>query len=308
LERRKIRSFMGVVLSGSSGSVVASLRVAMTTGPRAWTPEEVALVESVATLVRSALESARVQQREHNIAQQLQEALQPPLPGTVPGLTLAQHHRAALDEANVGGDFFDVFLLDKGCTALVVGDLAGKGLAAAAQVATVRNMLRFALYNGRTLDEAVTALNRTLVENDLIQGFATLFVGAYDSGERTLTYVNCGQEPALVRRASTGDVEELGSTGPVLGGFTKEVEFEERVVSLSPGDALAIFTDGLTEAGPTRADMIGDAGIAALLAHPSTREESAPSLARRLIVGVDAYARGGIRDDVCLLVAIVKGS
>jgi PAS domain S-box-containing protein len=307
LERRKIRSFMGVVLSDGSGSVVASLRVAMTTGPRAWTPEEVALVESVATLVRSALESARAQQREHNIAQQLQTALQPPVPETVPGLELGHQSRAALDEANVGGDFLDVFLLDKGCTALVVGDLSGKGLAAAAQVATVRNMLRFALYNGRTLDEALTALNRTLVENHLIQGFATLFVGCYDSGERTLTYVNCGQEPALLRRAAMGQVEELEPTGPVLGSFTEAARFEEQVIALSPGDALAVFTDGLTEAGPNRREMMGVSGVASLLARHA-EGESASDLAQRLVADVDAYARGGVRDDVALLVGIVKGS
>jgi serine phosphatase RsbU (regulator of sigma subunit) len=152
-------------------------------------------------------------------------------------------------------------------------------------------------------------LNRTLVENKLIDGFATLFVGCYDSGERTLTYVNCGQEPALLRRVATGKVEELEATGPVLGGF-EEARFEEQVVALFPGDALAIFTDGLTEAGPSRTDMIGVAGIADLLARRQQQypgEESASALAQRLVAGVDAYARGGVRDDVALLVGVVSG-
>jgi PAS domain S-box-containing protein len=306
--RLGITAFLSVPFLDASGSPVAALSAGMADGPREWTPEEVALIEAAASLVRSAAESARAQKREHNIAQQLQAALQPPLPDVVSGLELAQHCRVALDEAEVGGDFFDVFFLEKGCTALVVGDLSGKGLAAAAQVATVRNMLRFALYNGRTLDKALTALNRTLVENNLIQGFATLFVGCYDSGAKTLTYVNCGQEPALVRRAATGQVEELASTGPVLGSFT-EGRFEERVVSLSPGDALAVFTDGLTEAGPSRAELLEASGVAALLAAQLyAGGKSASALAERLVAEVDAYAQGGIRDDVCLLVGIVKGS
>jgi PAS domain S-box-containing protein len=309
LAQMRVRSLINVPYRDAQGKLVAFLGVAMADAPRAWTDAEVAFAERVATETRSALEVVRQQQRERNIAQQLQSALQPSLPdpGAVPGLELGHQSRVALDEAEVGGDFYDVFPLEKGCTALVVGDVSGKGLAAAAQVATVRNMLRFALYNGRTLDEAIATLNHTLVENDLIEGFATLFVGCYDSGERTLTYVNCGQEPALLRRASTGQVEELGSTGPVLGGFAEQAQFEERVEVLSPGDVLAVFTDGLTAAGPSRADMIGVEGVASLLGQ-HTQDESASSLAERLVADVDAYAQGGIRDDVCLLVGIVKGT
>jgi sigma-B regulation protein RsbU (phosphoserine phosphatase) len=287
---------------------MTALAVAMAHEPRRWTDDEVRLVENVATLVRSALESAHVQQRERNIAQQLQAAQQPPLPEGIPGLELGHQSRAALlDEAEVGGDFFDVFVLEKGCTALVVGDLSGKGLAAAAQVATVRNMLRFAVYNGRTLAQGIATLNRTLVDNNLIEGFATLFAGCYDSGVQTLTYVNCGQESALVRRAATGHVEELEATGPVLGGM-EGAQFEERVISLCAGDVLAVFTDGLTEAGPNRKELLEVSGVAALLARQHPGGHSASSLAERLVAGVDAYAQGGIRDDVCLLVGIVKES
>ena len=103
----------------------------------------------MAALTRSASEAARVQQRERNIATQLQQALQPAVPETIAGLSLAHYYEAALDEAGVGGDFYDVYAVDKGCTALIVGDLSGKGLAAASQVATVRNMLRAVLYLGR---------------------------------------------------------------------------------------------------------------------------------------------------------------
>ncbi len=149
----------------------------------------------------AAWASSAALRHEHTIATQLQEALQPGLPGAVPGLALTAHYEAALAEAGVGGDFYDVFALDKGRTALVVGDLSGKGLAAAAQVATVRNMLRAFLYSKPTVAEAATDLNRVLAENNLLSGFATLFVGAYDAGARTLAYANCGQEPALVPRA-----------------------------------------------------------------------------------------------------------
>ncbi len=271
--------------------------------PRAWTPDEVALVEQVATLTRTALETARVTRREHTIAQQLQAALQPPLPGGVPGLELADYYRPALEEAGVGGDFSDVFPADKGVTFLVVGDLSGKGLAAASQVATVRNMLRFALFNGRSVAGPVNRLNRTLTTNDLLTGFATLFVGRYDAHSQTLAYVNCGQEAGLVRRAATGAVETLTPTGPVLGGFG-EAEFQEETVALATGDALALYTDGLSESGPTRTELLNGDGVAELLQRQPAVAD-ARQIVAQLIAGVDSYAQGGVRDDQCLLVGIV---
>jgi serine phosphatase RsbU (regulator of sigma subunit) len=216
----------------------------------------------------------------------------------------------ALAEAEVGGDFYDVFPLGKKCTILVVGDLSGKGLAAAAQVATVRNMLRATLYLGGTLAAALTDLNTILADNDLLTGFATLFVGAFDPETGRLVYVNCGQEPGLVRRARTGLVEELPPTGPVMGTFAGVV-FTEETVKLASGDALALFTDGFTEAGPNRADMLGIEGVAALLAAPlpkgaETAAQQAEELSLRLIAGVDQYAQAGVRDDVYLLLAVVE--
>ena len=255
--------------------------------------------------------------REHAIAAQLQAALQPELPGTVPGLAVTRYYEPALEASEgVGGDFYDCYVLDAAteCVALVVGDLSGKGLAAAVQVAVVRHGLRTALHLTDTLVEAVTRLNEMLVEQQSLAAFATLFVGAFDRGSRELRYVNCGQEPALVRRCGTGVVEELASTGPILGCLSGVV-FQEARVRLGPGDALAIFTDGLTECGPSRAAMLGVEGVAALFGSPTPQEDAADAaemaerLALRLISGVDTAAAGGVmRDDVCLLVAVVDGS
>jgi len=254
---------------------------------------------------RKALEreQARLTEREHRIAEQLQQALQPAVPASVPGLALADFYHPALEEAEVGGDFNDVFAADKGVTFLVVGDLSGKGLAAASQVATVRNMLRFALYNGRTLAGPLTTLGRTLVENDLLTGFATLFVGRYDAHAGSLSYVNCGQDAGLVLRAATGTVEELPATGPILGGFAGAA-YTEETITLERGDVLALFTDGLTEAGPTRSALLGGDGVARLLRGQAGRTD-AREIVTRLIAGVDDYAQSGIRDDVCLLVGVV---
>jgi len=270
--------------------------------PRYWTPEEVTLAEQVATMTRTALEAARVSRKEHEIAERLQAALQPALPETMPGLNLAHHYRPALDEAEVGGDFADVFPDERGATFLVVGDLAGKGLAAASQVAAIRSMLRYALYNTGELSEAITNLNRTVTQYDLLSGFATLFVGCYQANTRSLTYVNCGQESGVLVRASTRNTVLLSPTGPVVGMSDTAMYMQETIV-LEPRDVVAIFTDGLTEIGPSRRELLGNEGTAAFVAAHSSQD--ARKLREGVMASVTSYSGGVVRDDQCLLVAVV---
>ena len=190
--------------------------------------------------------------------------------------------------------------------------MAGKGLEAATQTGIVRNMLRYALYRGRSLQGALGCLNSLVMEQELLTSFATLFVGTFDESVKTLTYANCGQEPALVWRRETGKVEELEYTGPLLG-IKADSGFEQRQILLHPGDIVAIFTDGLTDIGEDRSTMLGVAGVAALLQKhgpaASALEAPASDRAARLVEHLTAEALGWglVRDDVCLLVAVVSG-
>jgi PAS domain S-box-containing protein len=298
------------------GRLVGALGLAMAQTPREWTEEEVTLAEVIAGQARTAVAAAHVQKRERNIASILQDALQPPAAENIPGLTIKTYYEAALDEARVGGDFYDVFAVEKGCTALLVGDLSGKGLAAAAQVATVRNMLRYALCSNSSLSGCLVELNHILSEHHLLTGFATLFVGLYDHNEQTLTYVCCGQEPALLWQRQTEEVLALDVTGTIIGGFEAS-NFHQCVVSLTAGDVLAIFTDGLTEAGPNRRNLLGLEGVSDFFQRaveataPSPEDEAiintperAQQITHHLIRDVDAFAQGGARDDICLLVGV----
>jgi len=295
------------------GRLIAVFSAMMCDSHRTWTDDEVDLITEVAAQTRIAVEAVRLQRRERTIASQLQKALTPAPPNAMPGLALASYYRPALDEAEVGGDFIDVFALgapNADCTALIVGDLSGKGLAAASQVATVRNMLRAFLLAGHSVGAAVSKLNDILEGHNLLHGFATLFAGIYNAATETLTYVSCGQEPGLILRSATGAVEELGPTGPVLGGFTGAT-FTERRITMQPGDALALFTDGLTEAAPSRrGPLLSIEGVAKILteyhaSHGSPPQESGSHMVSHLIESVDRYASGGVRDDIALLVAIV---
>ena len=294
----RVRSVISVPLF-DNGALVGTLAVAMADEPRVWTDDEISLVDAVAVRARAALESARAQQREHRIATELQDALQPRVPEHVPGLRLAPYTKPALAESEVGGDFFDVFALDKDLYALVLGDVSGKGLAAAAQLALVRNSLRTTLYLYRDPAEAATNLNTILTTHDLLAGFVTAFVGIYEAATGRISYASCGHEPGLIRRAATGTVESLVTTGPPLG-VAENTIYGEQSVFLSSDDALLLYTDGLSEAGPSRREMLGTEGMIRLLAAQSIGGD-VRSAAASLVNDVYAYANRVFRDDVCVL-------
>ena len=288
--------------------LVATFVAIMVDAPRAWTAEDIALLEAVANQMRAAVEAARARQRDQAIALALQDALMPTLPKRIRGLEMASYYKAALTEANVGGDFLDVFALEKGQVVFAVGDLSGKGLAAAAQVATVRNMLRYSLYRSSRLDAALSELNDTVVEHDLLTGFATLFVGLYDQGTRELTYLSCGHDPALLRRAAGGEIELLPAGGtdisPVLG-LIEDGRFVQQTVTLKRGDTLFLCTDGITEAGRARGEFLGVAGVAEMLGRGPSGE-NVDEIVSRIVSEVRDYAQGIQHDDVCLLAAVVS--
>jgi len=124
----------------------------------------------------------------------------------------------------------------------------------------------------------------------------------YNAATSQLTYVCCGQEPALLRRKASGEVQELPPTGPVLG-MDMQALFTQEQASLLPGDALAIYTDGMSEAGRGRHDLLGVPGIAALMA---TAPPVAAAQVAHLVSGMNVHAEGNLHDDVCLLVAVAK--
>ncbi len=250
---------------------------------------------------RKALEAERERMaaRERNIAAQLQDALQPPLPNFVPGLEIGSFTRPALQEAQVGGDFFDIFPLDKELHAVVIGDVSGKGLAAAAQLALIRNSLRTTLYLSQRPAQAVASLNTIVTAHDLLAGFVTAFVGVYDAATGSITFASCGHEPGLVRRIAGGSVAELETTGPPLGVDGNAI-YSDSTLTLAPGDTLLLYTDGLSEAGPTRKNLLGTPGLARLFA-ALPADTSAQTQAEALVRQAADHAAGRFHDDIAVL-------
>ncbi len=291
-----LRALVRVPLA--SGTSMTALSVAMGGGPRLWTADEVSLVEAVATQTQSALEAMRVQQREHRIAEQLQDALQPSLPEYVSGLSVGRFTKPALDEAQIGGDFYDLFPLDKELYGILIGDVSGKGLAAAQQLALIRNSLRTTLYLYREPAQAAVAVNAIVTAHDLLVGFVTAFVAVYDSATGQIVYCSCGHEPGLIRR-SGGVLEVLETTGPPLG-VAENATYSEASVALLSGDRLLLYTDGISEAGPSRREMLGTEGLIRLFGTLPLGLE-AQSEVETLVAEVGEFTGGIFRDDVAVL-------
>ena len=164
-------------------------------------------------------------------------------------------------------------------------------------------MLRFALYQGESLSHAIWGLNEVIVDHNLLQGFATLFIALYSPQTDVLTYVSCGHETALIRRKNNR-IEELEPNSPILGAFGGAA-FVQDTTQLFPGDALLMFTDGLSEAGRSRHDFLGADGIAKLTA-AMPADCTASVYIADIVRGVEAHNRGTFHDDQCLVAAVIQ--
>jgi serine phosphatase RsbU (regulator of sigma subunit) len=287
-----------VPLLGQHQEVVGILEVAQTHKSRVWTDDEVALIEQVASMTRSAIEAASIRRREQRIAIELQNALQPTFSEEIPNLEVTTLLRPALEDEAVGGDFYDIFRINTTKYALVIGDVSGKGLAAAAQIATVRNMLRAVLYRHQSVGAALFEVNNVLYQHKLIQGFVTSFVTIFDTQTKELQYSSCGHEPAILVNASR-NTTLLELSGPPLG-VIEEAEFKEHSVYLQADDRLLLHTDGITEAGASLSNQLQVEGVAKLLRETDFDNSIAQSL-ESILDRAQTFAEGKFHDDVCLM-------
>jgi sigma-B regulation protein RsbU (phosphoserine phosphatase) len=192
-------------------------------------------------------------QRELHIATEIQTSI---LPQTFPAFPDRKEFDifAKMITANeVGGDFYDFFLLDEHRIGFAIGDVSGKGVPAAILMATSRSFLKATAVKGVSTDACLRAVNNILVDESLPTMFVTLFYGILDTRSGALEYCNGGHNPPyLVSRK--GRVEQLENVGGLLLGGVKDIEYQSKTVNLYPGDTLFLYTDGVTEAENERED------------------------------------------------------
>jgi PAS domain S-box-containing protein len=285
------------------GRTLGTISFVFAESGRSYCEADLLLAEDLASRAALALDNARLYRERDDIARTLQEGLLPgPFP-EVPGVELAARYQAAGEGIDVGGDFYDAFDTEDGAWALVVGDVCGKGPKAAALMGTARHTIRAAALREHRPSAVLTTLNAALHQQSREQWFCTVCYVRLrpQSGGARLTVCAGGHPlPAILR--TDGTVEFAGTPGTLLGVFT-DVELTDATVDLGPGDALVLFTDGLTDAERT-GEEFGQKWLADMLARNVGRsvEEIARSL-ERVVLG---DRNRGLPDDLAILVARVK--
>lgn len=248
------------------------------------------------------LEAERRAVQELEIATQVQAGL---FPQTLPPLKTLDYAGICIQARQVGGDYYDFLNLGRQRLGLVIGDISGKGIAAALLMANLQANLRsqcaIALDQ---LQRLLQSVNQLFCENTTDSAYATLFFAEYDDEKRGLRYVNCGHLSALLLR-SNGALERLGSTCTVLGLFKKwDCSIEE--CQLFPGDTLALYTDGVTEAFDDAEEEFGERRlIEALRCH---RQLPSQPFVAAIVGEVRGFSPREQHDDITLIIAKCRAS
>jgi hypothetical protein len=268
-----------------------------------FTPAEAMLIEDVARRGALAYDNALLYGAQVAVAKALQSTLLPPALPLDPLLDVAARYHAGSAGMDVGGDFYDIVRLPDGSWFLAIGDVCGKGAEAAAVTRVSRDVLRLLIRRGVPVIEALAELNRTLLEQGPSPRFCTLACAHLvpDGGGAFRAHVYSAGHPApVVVRPDCAT--ESSATGTLLGVFDDDaLEFTVDTVTLSPGDALVFYTDGVTESRAGDAQF-GDVRLLACLREPAV---SASDVAGRLQQASTQFAGEALRDDVAVLVAMV---
>jgi serine phosphatase RsbU (regulator of sigma subunit)/predicted enzyme related to lactoylglutathione lyase len=243
------------------------------------------------------LESERRAAQELEIAKQVQARL---FPQIRPELKTVEYAGVCLQARQVGGDYFDFLNLGPERLGLIIGDVSGKGIAAALLMANLQAALRS--QSALAFDQPellLKSVNSLFYDNTTENAFASLLFADYNDATRRLRYVNCGHLSGLLLKRN-GNVEKLEPTSTLLGLF-KEWDCSMREQELSPGDVLALYTDGVTEATDFRGEEFGERYlIESLRQH---RELSCQALLGTIVDGVRQFSAQEQHDDITAIVA-----
>jgi serine phosphatase RsbU (regulator of sigma subunit) len=234
-------------------------------------------------------------ENELQVAREVQAGLMPREMPDIPGFGLAGAWRPARE---VSGDFYDIFPLDEGRWGMVIGDVADKGTAAALYMAMVHSLILSGALRHRSPAAVLMEANQTILRQTSSGIFVTVFLAVLDPKKQTLQYANAGHDPPLVRRAS-GAIESLTKTGSV-GGVFDELQLSDTTITLGPGDAVVLYTDGVTEARNLRDE---DYGINRLTAAIAAAPRKAGELLAHVEADLNAFTEGAPQqDDITFLV------
>jgi sigma-B regulation protein RsbU (phosphoserine phosphatase) len=279
-----------------------------------YTSSDLRLLNSVALQTGLALENARltaavareVAQRERlnrevEIAREVQQRLFPQKLLPIDGIDYSGACRPAL---GVGGDYYDFLALPDGYLGVALGDVSGKGIAAALMMATLQASVRGeAMRWSGDLSQMMSGVNRLVFEASTSNRYATFFYAEYEPGGRTLSYVNAGHNPPVLLRmnADGHQVLRLEAGGTVIG-LLESFPFQQSNVTLQPGDMLVLYSDGVSEAMNPADEEWGEVRMIETVER--CQGLSAAQTIEYVMAGADTFASGAPQHDDMTLVVL----
>lgn len=253
-----------------------------------------------ARLVEEVIEKEKME-KELETARDIQKSL---LPQSIPDLRNFKIAAYSESAKQVGGDYYDVIPLDEYRTLIAIADVSGKGVQASLLMANLQAFLKSISKLNYSLDEASNFLNDLVSENTHMGNFITFFWGILDSQNMKLTYVNAGHNPVLLVRE--GKIHKLKKGGMILGVMKTILPYISEEIELRQGDAIVLFTDGVTEAMDNEFNEYTDERLEKLVLDVSN-EEDAETILNSIKTDVLAHTRGNSQSDdiTCMVVKVV---
>lgn len=280
----------------ASGEVIAALTLVRLDPARPMDVETVETLRALASQAALAIDNARLYQQQAGFADAMQRSLLPATPPVLPGIEIGSVYESSA-RLDVGGDVFDYAILADGRLAVVVGDVTGKGIDAAADMAMTKFVFRSLAREHPGASEFLRAANEVVVEEVQEGKFVTLVYLTVDPATGEVATASAGHpNPRLVH--VDGSVVELGTSGLALG-ISPDQEYPEAGEQLEPGSGVVLFTDGIIEARRD-GDLYGHERLDRFLSEH--RELPAGELARALVDDAKAFSGGGLDDDSAVVV------
>ncbi|MFN6964833.1 MAG: SpoIIE family protein phosphatase [Pyrinomonadaceae bacterium] len=301
-----IRSVLAVPLSVDERNIFGLIYADSPTYEATFTEEHLDILTTLASVASIRVENATLlderihrerMERELELATEIQQNFQPSAPPKIEGYDFQGISFSCYE---IGGDYYDFIQRDDGKMLIALGDVSGKGTAAALLMSSLHAAIHAQVAAKSRLDEAVAAVNKYLAENTPSNRFVTLFTAELDPRSALLQYINAGHNPPLVVRAD-GRVEQLSSGGFPLG-ILPYAEFEMGRLELGAGDTLIVYSDGVSEANNVAGEEFGLERLTEVVR--SNRHLSAAGLRDKVESALSAFTQTApANDDITLVIA-----
>ncbi|HEB13096.1 MAG TPA: GAF domain-containing protein, partial [Actinobacteria bacterium] len=266
-------------------------------------PKDEHLASHLIELSSLALQNLRLYRREHRIAETLQLSHFPDIEDNYENWEIAHRYRVSMEESLLGGDFYDMFSVPGNRKAIVVADVSGKGIRAAASTAMVKHTLRSYALNDPDPGIVLQLTHEAFCSYMESDDFVTIFYGLIDPASESISYCSAGHPPALFFSARQEKVLDLTDVFMPVGAWHDNVNYLNNTVSFFPGDTLLVYTDGLTdcrEMGNKNGNLFGQQNLEVLFSGLATKQ--AETIATGIMTEVESFCHGKMYDDVAFFV------